>query len=227
MKKAIHLGLLSAAMALLSLGSLLAIGSQPVSANGAPVKVILTYLSGVSNWGPTSATGVAEVIEKEGQVNVSVVGLPPLTEDTYAGWLINTTTNEMLNVGRFNADQSEVVKTSLVLSTEIPDKSWNLFLVTVEPRNSTPKAPDERKSIGGYFPDTVEANRQPAQLPKTGGESDGVATPVRPAFTSAPASTPAPAPQGRVDFGSGTLTFGVVALVAIGLGVVTRARMKR
>lgn len=223
MRKTIYRALLLAIVAVISVIDLIALDTRDASANGAPVKIILTYLQGVSNWGPTSATGVAEVVMKEGEVNISVVGLPALADETYAGWLIDTKSNQVMTVGRFNADQSEVVKARLVLPSEIPSSGWDLFLVTVEPKNGALQAPGDRKSIGGYFPDSVEANRQPAQLPKTGGDTGQVGSAPKPAA----AYSPTPAPRGGIDLGNNTLTFGIVALAAVGLGVITRARAKR
>lgn len=202
---------------------LLVLSARDVSANGAPIKIILTYVQGLSNWGPTSSTGVAEIVMKEGEVNLSVVGLPPLSNETYTGWIINTRSNESLNVGRFNSDKSETVKIQNVLPAEIPDKGWNLFLVTVEPAGQESRSPGERKSIAGYFPDSAEAKRLPSQLPKTGGDVE----PSKPSLNQPPPSAARPASPGNLDLGNNLVTYGVVILAVLGLGALTRARMRR
>ncbi|MBI4300300.1 MAG: hypothetical protein HY677_04120, partial [Chloroflexi bacterium] len=55
-------------------------------ANGAPIRVVLSYLDGVSNTGPKSASGIAEVVMAEGQVNLNVAGLPRLNGESYTVW---------------------------------------------------------------------------------------------------------------------------------------------
>ncbi len=225
MRKSIYAALICAISICVSVLALIATDAREASANGAPIKIILTYISGVSNWGPTNATGVAEVIKKEGEVNLSVVGLPPLSGETYAGWLIDTRNNESLSVGRFNTDQSGAAKTQFVLPAEIPDKGWNLFLITAESQAQS-QAPGERKSIGGYFPDSAEAKKVPSQLPKTGGDTDqNIPRLNQPAVVATPA--PGSKPNSILNVGNDFTTYGVVVLAVIGLGVLTRARLRR
>lgn len=196
--------------------------AEDVSANGAPVKVVLTYLPEMSNFGPANATGVAEIVMKEGTVTLSVVGLPPLSADTYNGWLLNTRTSEVLNVARFNTDQAQTAKTQAVLPAEIPEKGWNLFLVTVETKGQVSQAPGGRKSIGGYFPDSAEAKRAPAQLPKTGGDTDPEAAQANPPAPPAASKTSQPGASGNNAF-----AYGAIALAALGVGVFTGRKMRR
>lgn len=223
MMRTIFRGLLASILVFASVLGLLCIQSPVASANGAPIKIILTYLPDLSNTGPRNATGVAEIVMKEGEVTVDIVGLPPLSEDTYSAWIINTHSNESMSVGRFDADKSDVVKSRTVLPSEIPDKGWNLFLVTVEPRGKEVQSPGDRRSIGGYFPDSVEVRRLPAELPKTGGgmvqgAEYGQSTGSR---------VPSPTASGqRADPGNNLTTFGAVALAALGLGMLSRMRRK-
>ncbi len=209
---------------LIALASMSFLGMNLASANGAPIKVVLTHQQGISNWGPTSATGVAEIVMKEGEVSLNAVGLPALAEESYAGWLVNTSNNETLALGRFNADQSEVVKARLTTASEIPERGWNLLLVTVEAKTGNLTAPGQRKSIAGYFPDAAQASRTPAQLPRTGGDtgSSGASAPA--------AGQPAPAQGGgsnRLDPMSNPITYAVVVLAAIALGFISRGRLGR
>ena len=217
MKRAIYYALVTSIVLLGSVVGLASLGVRDASANGAPIKIVLTYLPDVSNWGPTNATGVAEVVKKEGQVTLSVVGLATLKEGSYTGWLMNTKSKEALKVVEFNTDQAQVAKAKAVLPAEIPDTGWNLFLVTVEGPGQGAQAPGERKSIGGYFPDSPESMRLPGQLPKTGGDD---------AQSTTQPSQSAPAPRQQAN-GNNTVTFAVIGIVVVGLGIAGGFKMRR
>ncbi len=137
-------------------------------------------------------------------------------------------------LGRFNADAAQVIKARLVLPTEIPDKHWNLLMITVEPKDSILAGPGERRSIAGYYPDAGEATRSPAQLPNTGGDTDPASAsqrPVQPApapvATAALASSPAPAGGPFGDSQRNTLAIGVVVVIVAIMGLGAYARTKR
>lgn len=221
MKRVIGSMLICGLSVFLSMIGFLGIGPVEVDANGAPIKIILTYQPNLSNWGPTDASGVAEVVMKEGEVNLDVVGLPHLADKTYAAWLINTRNNESAVVGRFNTDDSNVGKLKVVLPSEIPDKGWNLFLVTVESGTGASASPGQERSIGGYFPDSSHAAQLPSQLPKTGGDVDPNVVHSNP--QAVPLATPTP----NTSSGGSFLTYGIVALAAVGLGVFARIRRNR
>lgn len=201
--------------------SLLALDIGSVSANGTPHKIILTYLPGLSNWGPSTATGIVEVVPKEGQVSISVVGLPSLTNENYTGWLINARNNQSINVGRFNTDAAKTATVNISLPSEIPDIGWNLFLLTVEPDGQTAKSPGERKSIGGYVSDSAEGKQIPAQLPRTGGDTDSVSNRTN---RYAP---PDRAPQAQPKYDIDVFAYGIVFLFVIGLGMFARVGRHR
>ena len=76
----------------LVLGCVLVLAVPPLVTfgNGTPVSIVLSYLSGLSNFGPTDATGVAELVLKEGDVRLTATGLTPLTGEEYRVWLVNT-----------------------------------------------------------------------------------------------------------------------------------------
>lgn len=200
-------------------------GVGNVSANGRPIKIVLTYTAGISNWGPTEATGVAEVVMKEGQVNYGIVGLPGLTNETYTGWLINTDNNQSLNVGSFNTDKSQVAAYRAELPDEIPDTGWNLLLITVETNGPAAGSPGERRSIAGYFPDAAEKAPAPGQLPKTGGNPEPSGSQPRPAAPAVSAS--APGSNSKSDAGNNYIAYGAVAVVAFGVGVIARSSIRR
>lgn len=199
---------------------LVAAGS--VVANGKPIKVVLTYLPDVSNWGPANASGVAEVVMSEGVATIGVVGLPPSEQDVYHAWIVDTRSQQSLSVGTFNTEGSGIASREIVMSQEIPDKGWNLFLLTVEAKGEPASTPGPRRSIGGYFPDSVEGKQLPAQLPRTGGSAE-------PASTSpmAPASgTSAPGPKGRLPEAFDGLALGAVGLAAVAIGIMKRGKTR-
>lgn len=211
-------------------------GIGRAEANGEPVKIILTYLDGVSNWGPTNATGVAEVVRQDGEVKFNIAGLTPLADETYTGWLVNTGTNETMNVGQFNADQSGVVKVTLEEPVEFPDKGWNLVLVTVEAKGPAASNPNDRKSVAGYYPNRPQGTQAPAQLPQTGGDTNPNTSLNNPApaannqtqvSSNSPASAPADKASSRFDGTNNLFVYGAIVIAMLGLGLYTRVRTTR
>ena len=98
----------------------LAVAVAPAArANGGAVKMPLKYLASVSNWGPTSASGIGSVDVSDGEVIVTASGLPRLSAERYEGWLI--TGADLVSVGRFNADASGVVQFRVILSGAVSD----------------------------------------------------------------------------------------------------------
>lgn len=144
-----------------------------VTANGTPINVVLQYLSGVSNWGPTNASGVAEIITGEGEVRLSTTGLPRLSGERYQFWIMDTAGNNQLPIGAFNANADGVGRLDLVLERPIPDGNWNQLLVSVEPDGSRPATPSARRAIVGRIAESGPGagGARPAELPRTGGDS--------------------------------------------------------
>src|SRR5947208_2921193 len=137
------------------LGALLAAGMTVglVLADATPVQLVLLYMPNVSNTDTTSASGIAELVMPEGEVRISTADLPRLDDDKqYVAWVVNSGTNEFQRLGAFNTDQSTgAVHYENVLPDAIPNKHWDLFLVTVE-NGATPARPGARHSIAGVFP---------------------------------------------------------------------------
>jgi hypothetical protein len=189
-------------VALLATGGLLAFAPLAM-ADATPVQLVLSYVPKISNTGSQAATGIAELVMPEGEVRVSATGLPRLSEDgRYVAWVLNTQTNEFLRLGSFNSAQStNALHFEEVLPDAIPDKQWNLFLVTVE-YGDTPAEPSSKHSIAGVFP-RLEADPPPALLPNTGGAPDAPAPTMN---TSRPEWLPAAglaALVGSVSAGAG------------------------
>ncbi len=176
--------LLGLSLALLALGSV-------VFANGVPVKVVLGYQNGLSNWGPKGAAGVADIRVGEGYVGITAAGLPRLDNgQQYEGWLINTRTQDKFATGRFNAAEDGSVSFSHSFDS-IPDKHYDLFLLCVVQQDQQTTEPTAQVSIAGYFPklQPVSGTARPAELPYTGPEPGPA--PVPPA-TPSPWSGPLP-----------------------------------
>lgn len=141
-------------------------------ADAAPVQLVLLYMPNVSTTGTSSASGVAELVMTEGEVRIKTADLPRLDgESRYVAWLVNSDTNAFQRLGAFNtAASTGAVDYEVVEPEAIPDKKWNLLLVTVED-SARPESPSTRHSIAGVFPSADNAPL-PVVLPNTGGAPD-------------------------------------------------------
>ncbi len=138
-------------------------------ANGVPKKIVLSYLAGVSNWGPKNATGVAELVPREGEVRLTATGLETLKGDErYVIWALDTKTGERAALGSFKGEGG-VARLDEVLPP-FPEQDWDLLVVSVEAAEGEPEGPSGRKSIAGRFPIPPTGSGKPSQLPNTGGE---------------------------------------------------------
>lgn len=162
-------------------------------ANGVPVKIPLSYLQGVSNWGSKGATGIAEVAIGEAYVKVDAVALEPLNGEVYFGWLINTETGDLFAVGPISDGSGGAAHFSRDYQ-KIPDKGYNLFLVSVETSGSNPSAPSSKRSIAGFYPKPMgqaQGAQVPADLPKTGAARIDEPGPVQVNLPTAQPQSPA------------------------------------
>lgn len=140
-------------------------------ADATPVELVLVYTPNVSTTGTTAASGIAELVMPEGEFRVSTADLPRLDDDRqYVAWVVNTDSNEFQRLGAFNtAESTGAVHYENVLPDAIPNKQWNLLLVTVE-NTATPDHPSAKHSIAGVFPTADQT--LPGILPNTGGDPD-------------------------------------------------------
>lgn len=148
-------------------------------ANGVPQLVKLTYLEGVSNWGPRDAEGVLEFSFAEAYARVDVKRLPPLDGMTYEGWMVAPDGSTYL-VGTIPVapDGVGVLETRLSGLTRY---DYDLFVVAVRaPGDGVGVMPPARSIAGrftviadssdGRFPGDV----RPGTLPNTGEPSAGI-----------------------------------------------------
>jgi hypothetical protein len=160
---------------------LITVPAAPAQANGTPVRIVLSYLNGVSNFGPQNATGVAELITSEGEVRLQAAGLQKLGEnEEYRLWISSTAANQRMPLGAVEIGESGVARMDIVLKSPIPEQPWDLMVITVEQKGQEPAAPSEKRAIAGRFSMTPgEGQEQPRQLPNTGGDvPDGAITPA-------------------------------------------------
>jgi hypothetical protein len=139
-------------------------------ADATPVQLVLVYMPNVSNTGTQSASGIAELVMPEGEVRITAAHLPTLEDNKYyVAWVVNTETNQFQRLGAFNSNQSTgAVHYENVLSDAIPNRHWNLLLVTVEDVADAAR-PSTNHSIAGTFP-RADNEPLPGALPNTGGD---------------------------------------------------------
>jgi hypothetical protein len=167
------------AFAALAFVALAALSVAPAFADATPVQLLLIYMPNVSNTDTPRASGIAELVMQEGEVRISATDLPHLDDaKQYVAWVVNSETNQFQRLGAFNASEdSNAVHYENVLPDAIPNKHWNLLLVTIED-NAQAVKPSANHSIAGAFPHS-DNEPLPVVLPNTGGLPDGVAVAQR------------------------------------------------
>jgi hypothetical protein len=172
------------AFAMLALAlSLVAFGWQgEARANGVPQLVKLTYLPGVSNWGPTDGEGVLEFSFAEAYARVDVKNLKPADGYTYEGWLV-APDGTSFRVGDIPVSAAGVGTFQSKLEG-LKRYDYNLFVVAGRAADSAAGALPAQKSIAGRFtviadsPNGAAGETRPATLPDT-GQAAGASTAER------------------------------------------------
>lgn len=131
------------------------------------MRVVLTYLDGVSNWGPNEASGVMEFVRQEGEVRLSGRGLPAAPNQHYVLWLVRDGSADVYRLGEPTVRADGTLTLDLVLPQDIPDRGWNLAIVTVED-TPNPSHPGSHRSMAGRFPQLLPNGTLPKNLPNTG-----------------------------------------------------------
>ena len=182
----------------------------PVLANGAPVKIPLSKLGGVVNFGAEQSSGLAEITAVEGDVVVQVVDLPRRNNELYQAWLVNTKNGERLSVGKFNTTTDGTARTQVVV--QIGNREFDLFAVTVEPEPDTSPNEDPRIVLAGYWPG--RAPGAPATFAAATVAAGGTPPPTPPAAAAGTPTVQAPTELPR----TGGMGFGALAAVLGALG---------
>ncbi len=153
----------------------LALTPTPAQADATPIRVVLSYLDGVSNWGPKQASGLMELVRQEGEVRLTARGLPAMGTMHYVLWITREGSDDVYRLGEplLQADGTAVL--DLLLPTAVPDRAWNLALLTLED-SPNPEHPGPRRSLAGRFPQFSPEGPLPRSLPNTG--QGGGASPV-------------------------------------------------
>lgn len=194
--------------------SLLLFRVPVVYAEETPIKVPLTFVSSISNTGPTTATGIAYVWQIDFEVRVSVQGLPILQNQLYEAWLVNQQTGQYLSVGRFNVGTNGSATIDVSFPGHMP-AGYSMVLVTVQPDPDPNKSqPTGARSIAGFFQGNSAIQNQVQHLPDTGINAQHPPFEPRWAYDPSapkPATTPTPAqPLNGVSLA--LLMIGVISL---------------
>jgi hypothetical protein len=184
-------------------------------ANGTPVKIDLTKINGITNFGSPNAKGIAEITVVEGDTKVTVTQLDRLTNELYQAWLTNTKTGERVPVGKFNttADGTAVVTSVVTLG----NKEYDLFVITAESEPDPSPDADSRIVLAGYWPKREPAATQTALANLTPGPNSATPGAAKPEATPAPTTPTIPPPTGLPRTGGpgiGVLAFGLATLGA-------------
>jgi len=148
-------------------------------ANGVPQLVKLTYLDGVSNFGPKDAEGVLEFSFAEGYVHLEVKNLKPAEGYSYEGWLTSPT--EALFVGKIEPSAAGASTVEWELG-KLPTYDYNTFVVIARKGEAAGTLP-AAKSIAGRFTVISDstatgsgsvADTRPGTLPETGQAAPGL-----------------------------------------------------
>ena len=146
-------------------------------ANGVPQLVKLTYLDGVSNFGPKDAEGVLEFSFAEGYVHVEVKNLKATEGYTYEGWM--TSPSGALFVGKIEPSAAGAATVEWKLEG-LKSYEYNTFIVAARKAEATGTLPAQ-KSIAGRFAVIADgatgsgsvADTRPGTLPDTGEAAPG------------------------------------------------------
>lgn len=170
MRRAIVGGIAALVVAL----AFMAGGGHQARANGVPQLVKLTYLEGVSNFGPKDAEGVLEFSFAEAYAHVDVKNLKPIDGYTLEGWLLGP--GQPLFVGTLAPNAAGVGAMDTKLS-DLPGYDYNTFVIAArKPSTAEGKLPAD-VSIAGRFAvigddgkSQAAGDLRPGSLPDTGEE---------------------------------------------------------
>lgn len=158
------------------LATLVLPGGTAVRANGVPQLVKLTYLDGVSNFGPKDAEGVLEFSFAEAYARIDVKNLVPQNGFTYEGWMIGPEGKPFF-VGDLPVNATGVGSFEAKLA-DLVGYDYNLFVVAGRPTGAAKGTIPETKSIAGRFvvitnnDSSKTTDVRPGLLPETGEQPD-------------------------------------------------------
>lgn len=158
----------------IAVGAVAGAGGEAARANGVPQLVKLTYLDGVSNFGPTAAEGVLEFSFAEAYARVEVKNLPPQSGYTYEGWMV-APDGSAVSIGTIEVQESGVGTYETKIEG-LDRYDYSLFLIAARSASTAADAVPAERSIAGRFTIIADGtatggdvgNVRPATLPETG-----------------------------------------------------------
>ncbi|MCC7365619.1 MAG: anti-sigma factor [Dehalococcoidia bacterium] len=163
----------------IAVGAVVGAGDEAARANGVPQLVKLTYLDGVSNFGPTAAEGVLEFSFAEAYARVEVKNLPPQSGYTYEGWMV-APDGSAVSIGTIEVQESGVGTYETKIEG-LDRYDYSLFLIAARSASTAADAVPAERSIAGRFTIIADGtatggdvgNVRPATLPETGEAAPG------------------------------------------------------
>lgn len=167
-------------LALSVLAAALWVAPESSRANGVPQLVKLTYLEGVSNFGPKDAEGVLEFSFAEAYVRLEVKNLVPQPGYTYEGWLTGGEGEPYL-VGPLPIEASGLGSFEAKLD-DLTRYDYDLFVIAARAEGGSGVAIPAQLSIAGRFTVIGDGSTgaagagetRPTQLPDTGEDEPGM-----------------------------------------------------
>lgn len=154
-----------------------ALPAASARANGVPQLVKLTYLDGISNYGPTDGEGVLEFSFAEAYARVEVKHLVPADGVTYEGWMV-APDGSALRIGEIAPNASGIGSYETKIQG-LDRYDYNLFVIAARTAATPADAVPSDISIAGRFTlisDDGSANPndiRPTVLPDTGEKPAG------------------------------------------------------
>jgi len=168
---------LAAAAVLAGLAAWVCLGTAAGRANGVPQLVKLTYLDGVSNFGPRDAEGVLEFSFAEAYVRVDVKNLVPQPGMTYESWM-TAPGGKTLYVGDLPVNASGLGSYEGKIA-KLTSYDYDLFVVAARASGTAAGTLPDKKAIAGRFvviganEGTKAGDVRPGLLPDTGQKAGG------------------------------------------------------
>lgn len=184
-------------------------GPTDARANGVAQLVKLTYVPGISNFGPKDAEGILEFSFAERYARAEVKNLLPEPGYTYEGWMRNAA-GDAMPVGVFRLDASGLGSMEGTFEG-ITRYDYNLFVIAARPPGMSPGQLATTISIAGNF---------------TIIDAPGAAGPTDSRPLELPAAGERPEGEGLSPWRASLYTMAAGALILIGLNTL-RARRAR
>ncbi|HVA88852.1 MAG TPA: hypothetical protein VNL71_03330 [Chloroflexota bacterium] len=137
-----------------------------VNAEERGLRIPLSYVHGLSNWGPTNVQGKATIWPQEGVAELSLHFLPRLSNgDQYTWWVMNSSTGASLRLASFNTNDAGDAYIDTYLPAALPHQA-NMVLIAVTHPGDPAGKPGSQRSLSGYM---LAPSQPDHALPGQGG----------------------------------------------------------